>query len=113
MSTALQGIAVALFNKQKVGLDGFNNPIYEETKTIVENVLVSPLTQEEIIDTLNLTGRRAVYQLAIPKGDANDWEDKRVEFWGKSWKVIGIPIEGIEKLIPLKWNKKVKVERYA
>ena len=33
-----------------------------------------------------------------------------VEFFGRKWKVIGMPTEGIEGLIPLYWNKKVRVE---
>lgn len=107
----IKGQAVTLFNKTKIGVDSLNAPIYAETPITVDNVLISPLSDEEVLETINLTGRKAVYQLAIPKGDTNDWENKRVEFWGKSWKVIGIPTEGIEELIPLMWNKKVKVER--
>ena len=68
---------------------------------------------EEVLETLNLTGRKAVYQLGIPKGDGHDWEGKRVAFFDQSWRVIGIPLEGQEELIPLGWNKKVKVERYG
>ena len=62
---------------------------------------------------MNLHGKRAVYTLAIPKGDSNTWEDTTVEFWGSKWKTIGIPLEGIEENIPLNWNKKVLVERYG
>ena len=62
---------------------------------------------------MNLTGKKAVYTLAIPKGDTHDWEDKEVKFFGKRWRTFGIPLEGIEQLIPLDWNKKVMVERYG
>lgn len=37
---------------------------------------------------------------------------KEGKFFGADWKVIAIPTEGIEELIPLDWNKKVQVERY-
>jgi hypothetical protein len=97
----------------KTGTDPFGNPIYEETDIVVENVLVSPTSTDDIVNQLTLTGKKAVYTLAIPKGDTNDWEDKEVKFFGKRWRTFGFPIEGIEDLIPLDWNKKVMVERYG
>jgi len=97
----------------KTGTDPFGNPIYEETDIDVENVLVSPTSNDDIVNQLTLTGKKAVYTLAIPKGDTNDWEDKEVKFFGKRWRTFGFPIEGIEDLIPLDWNKKVMVERYG
>ena len=33
-------------------------------------------------------------------------------FMDKDWRIIDMPEEGIEWLIPLSWNKKVRVERY-
>lgn len=97
----------------KTGTDPFGKPIYEETDIDVENVLVSPTSTDDIVNQLTLTGKKAVYTLAIPKGDTNDWEDKEVKFFGKRWRTFGFPIEGIEDLIPLDWNKKVMVERYG
>lgn len=35
-----------------------------------------------------------------------------VEFFGRKWRTYGGVTEGIEELLPLAWNKKVKVERY-
>lgn len=109
----MRGITVTLFQRTQVGTDPFNRPIYMETQVDVENVLVSPAETggDELLDALNLTGRKAVYTLAIPKGDTHNWENARVDFFGESWRVIGIPTEGIEELIPLQWNRKVKVER--
>ncbi|WCZ54960.1 hypothetical protein [Latilactobacillus phage TMW 1.1365 P1] len=78
----------------------------------MDNVLVAPASADDITNQLNLTGRKAIYTLAIPKGDTHDWENKPVEFFGQRWKVFGIPLEGIDELIPLDWNKKVTVERY-
>jgi hypothetical protein len=65
------------------------------------------------LDTLNLTGKKAVYTIAIPKGDEHVWEDNKVEFFGETWKVIGLPQQGIEHNIPLEWNQKWMVERYG
>lgn len=108
----IKGITVTLINKKEVGKDPFGNPIVEDVEIEVDNVLVSPVSTEDIVNINELTGKKAVYTLAIPKGDENDWEDAEVIFFGKRWRTFGIPIEGIEHLIPLDWNKKVMVERY-
>jgi hypothetical protein len=66
-----------------------------------------------VVAELNLSGKRLAYTLAIPKGDSNVWIDRTVEFFGKKFRTIGEPTQGIDALIPLAWNKKVKVERYG
>ena len=79
----------------------------------VENVLVAPVNSNEVTSNTNLVGKKAVYTLALPKGDSHNWENSRVDFFGESWKTVGFPTGGIEELIPLGWNKKVTVERYG
>lgn len=106
----IKGITVTLYTVTQTGVDAFNRPVYAETAVPVENVLVAPLSDEEVLETLNLTGKKAKYQLGIPKGDAHDWENRKVRFFGEDFRVIGHPTEGIESMIPLGWNKKVKVE---
>lgn len=108
----LKGITVILINKAETGKDPFGAPIYSETETEVENVLVAPTQSDDVVNQLSLTGRKAVYTLAIPKGDENIWENAEVRFFGERWRVFGIPTQGIDELIPLDWNKKVMVERY-
>lgn len=108
----IKGITVTLITKQKTGVDPFDNPIYSEIETPVHNVLISPTTSDDIVNNLSLTGRKAVYTLAIPKSDNNNWENAKVLFFGDEWKTFGIPTQGIEEMIPLDWNKKVMVERY-
>lgn len=106
----LRGIQVMLHTQVQTGTDPFNRPIYQEAETVVDNVLVTPATETEITDTLNITGRKAVYTLGIPKGNTNDWTDKKVSFFGQTFRTIGSPVEGIEEMIPLDWNKKVRCE---
>ena len=113
MMARIKGITITLYEVVEAGKDGFNKTIYEETPVQVENVLIAPATGQDIVDATNLYGKRAVYTLAIPKGDTHVWEDRRVEFFGQSWRVFGCPTEGIEDNIPLYWNKKVMVERYG
>ena len=113
---AITGVTIQLLNKAQTGTDAFNRPIYEETPESVENVLVGQPSSEEIKSTLELTGKKAVYILAIPKGDAHKWENQRVvlpEPFAGTYQVIGFPTAGIEANIPLSWNKKVMVERYG
>lgn len=109
----LKGINITLHERTQTGTNPFGKPVYAETPVIVENVLVAPASDQEVLDTLTLTGRKAVYTMAIPKGDTHEWEDRKVEFFGQTWKTIGMPLEGIEAMIPLEWNKKVRVERYG
>lgn len=104
---------VVLYNKVDTGeRDKTNRPITTEKATVVSGVLIAPVSVEEVINTINLTGKKAVYQLAIPKGDSNDWENAKVRYKGKFYRTIGIPEEGMDENIPLMWNRKIKVERY-
>lgn len=109
----IHGIPITLIDKQVVSTDPFGSPVVKDVETLVDNVLVSPSTTEDITNQMSLTGKVAVYTLAIPKGDTHDWEDKEVEFFGQRFRTFGFATEGIEDLIPLSWNKKVMVERYG
>ena len=110
---SIKGITVTLISKRETGRDPFGEPIYEDVEIEVDNVLISPTTSDDIVNQMTLTGKKAVYTLAIPKGDTNNWEDQEVRFFGEKWRVFGIPLQGIDHLIPLDWNKKVMVERYG
>lgn len=112
MRLSIKGIPVKLSVKTQTGIDGFNRPIYETSQEVVKNVLVGEPSAEDVVNELNLSGKRIAYNLAIPKGDTHVWEDTEVEFFGRKFRTIGIPTEGIEENLPLSWNKKVKVERY-
>lgn len=109
---ALQGIDVQIVTRSRTGEDEFGSPIYEETEETVHNVLVAPLSSQELLETVNLYGKKAVYQIAIPKGDTHVWEDAVVKFFGKRWHVFTLSQKGIDDLIPLGWNDKYQVELY-
>lgn len=102
---------MTLYERTPAGVDEFNRQQYDEAPVTVENVLIGEPTTEERVSTLDITGRRVAYVLAIPKGDAHAWENCRVDFFGEHFRVIGMPTQGIEANIPLSWNKKVRVER--
>lgn len=108
----IKGITVTLYEKTQISTDAFGAPIYQEFPIIIEDVLVSPVAAAEVVSDVQLYGKRAAYELCIPKGDTHHWEDCRVEFFGHTWRVFGPPQEWIERMVPGRWNKKVKVERY-
>lgn len=111
--TQIKGIVVILIDKVEDGTDGFGKLLFKEKPIEIQNVLVSPTSTDDVTNELNLTGKKAIYDLAIPKGDTHDWINKKVQFFGKTWRTIGVPLEGIEDMIPLDWNKKVTVEYYG
>ena len=97
--TMIKGITVKLHEQVETGVDAFGVKTYEEVIVEVENVLVAPVSSSSLPDTINPDGKKAVYTLAVPKGDQHDWTS-------------GFPYEGIDDLIPLDWNMKVQVEAY-
>ena len=108
----MHGIPITLIDKQVASVDPFGSPVVKDVEITIDNVIVAPATTEDVTSQMSLTGKKISYTLGIPKGDTNDWENKEVRFFGKRWKTVGIPLEGIEDLIPLEWNRKVMVERY-
>ena len=76
----IEGMTIVLYEKKKIGEDEFHHPIYEEIPVEVENVLVVPASSTDVVEGLNLYGKKAVYTIAIPKGDEHKWEDVIVEF---------------------------------
>lgn len=110
MAMRIRGIRVCLFEKKMTGTDPLGNPVFEEEEVFVDNVLVAPTSFDEAAQVLDLTGKRAVYTLGIPKGDDHDREGNVVSFFGRRFRVFSPVVEGIEDLIPLDWNRKVMVE---
>lgn len=111
----MRGITVSLTVKTQAGTDAFNQPVYTETTESVDDVLVGEPSSEDITNTLSMYGAKVTYRLGIPKGDTHDWRDTIVTlpepFAGK-YHTVGVPTAGIEAMIPLRWNKKVLLERY-
>lgn len=113
MASLIQGITVLLYEPTQTGTDSFNHPVYTEQPVAVENVLVCPVGTDDLTDETQLYGKKAEYELCIPKGDTHDWQDKRVEFFGQMWRTFGLPLKWIKENVPLDWNMKIKVERYG
>lgn len=109
----IKGITVTLYERAQTGTDAFGAPVYTESPVTVENVLVTPMAETDVISDMQLYGKRSEYELSIPKGDTHVWEDRRVEFFGKSWRTFQFSREWIEANVPLRWNRKIRVERYG
>lgn len=108
----LKGITIQLFVRGEI-TDPFGAPEIADGHWIdVDNVLYGEPTTEDITNTLNLYGKRVSYVLAIPKGDTHKWTDTLVRLPDGVHRTIGFPTHGIDELMPLAWNMKVKVERY-
>ena len=108
----LHGTAVTLVQMVQTGVNDFNEPVYEEVRETVEDVLIGQPKTEAVFSALNLYGKKLAYTLGIPKGDAHDWTDVKVEFFGKTFRSFGLPVTGIQENIPLRWGKNVMVELY-
>ena len=111
----LHGITIQLLVKTQTGVDGFNRPVYEETSVDVDNVLVGQPAATEVLEVQNLTGKKIVYWLGIPKGDTHEWENAKIVLpapFAGVYRSISFSQTGIQDLIPLSWGKNIAVERY-
>lgn len=107
----IKGITVTLYERTQTGVDAFNNPVYEEVPVTVDGILVAPTADDAIVTDLQLYGKRSVYDLYIPKGDTHTWTDVKVSFFGETFRTFGSNQKWIDANVPLKWNRRVRVER--
>lgn len=111
----MRGLTVTLYERTQTGTDPFGAPIYTEVPVEVENVLVGEPTTDDITTSIDLFGKRIAYVLGIPKGDAHNWKDARIE-WTDAYgtthrcRSFGFPVTGIEAMVPTAWHMKVRCE---
>lgn len=108
----LHGMSVTLTQKTLSGYDEIGEPVYTPETVVVDDVIVSPSSavDKEVLDSLNLDGKKAVFTLGIPKGDTHAWEDAEVTVFGRTYRTYGPLIEGQEDLVPMRWHKKISLE---
>jgi len=112
----IEGISIILHKRVEGDVDPFNHPTVSYEDITIDDVLVGNPSTEDYTNILNMYGKRVAYTLAIPKGDTNDWVNALVtlpEPFPGVYRTIGEPIAGIEANIPLRWNKKILLERYG
>lgn len=74
----------------------------------VDNVLIG---EPSLVLAPFGAGHIPAYTLGIPKGDAHSWTDARLSFFGREFRSVGYPEEGIEANIPTPWHKRVRAEQ--
>ena len=109
----MKTITVQLAVKTQSGVDPFGAPIETEELVDVPGCLVGQPTSDDIVQTMEMYGKKIAYVIGVPKGDTNKWEDTDVVIWGERFHTIGFAETGIQENIPLYWGKNVKVERYG
>ena len=62
MASMIKGIPVTLYEKTVIGKDEFDRPLHQEIPVTIENVLVAPASTTEILNALNLTGKKSGIQ---------------------------------------------------
>ncbi len=115
---SIKGIPVTLYETTITGQDDFGRDIVEEKAVVIDNVVVGSLVgqqgSDDVVSETSLNGRHAAYNLALPADDSHEWENKCVEFYGRRWKVVGVPTKFIDGFMGQSWpwNKQVRVEAY-
>ena len=114
----MKGVTVTLYETTQTGVDAFGVPMYTETATTVDDVLIGEPTTEDITTSTALYQKVIRYMLGIPKGDTHDWMNKKVS-WTDAYgvthvvKTFGFPITGVEVNIPTRWHMKVRCEDFG
>lgn len=112
----LKGITIQLKVKTKTGENSFGEPVFTDGWEDVADVLVGQPTTEDMPTNGEPDGRRVDYVMAIPKGDTHVWTDAEVKLpepFAGTYRTVGFPVAGIDEMLPLRWNKKVKICRTA
>lgn len=109
----MKGMTVQLVVKTETGTDEFGRPIYSEELIDVDDVLVGQPSTTDLMDSIDVDGKRIDYVLGIPKGDTHNWVDTEVIFFGQRFRTVGYPQTGIQANIPLRWGSNVKVVHYG
>lgn len=109
----IKGMTVQLVVEEVTGQDPFGASIVSEEIVDVEDVLVGQPSTDDVLNAIQMYGKRIEYVLGIPKGDTHNWTDAIVIINGERYRTIGFPQTGIQENIPLRWGQNVRVERYG
>lgn len=110
----IHGVTVKLYTRSIITYDDLNAPVYDLTCTTVDNVLPGQPSSSDVIESVDLNGKRADLVLGIPKDDTHDWTDAVVEVWpGEFYETLGYPTTGVQDLIPLSWGRNIRAARYS
>lgn len=108
----IRGEDVLLKVIKVTGEDEFHEPVLEETWENISNVLIGSPSTDQIVNDLTLHGKKLLFVLGIPKGDAHNWKDAEVKIRGELYKTYGNPLTQTTENTPTPWNTQVKVAMY-
>ena len=109
----MKGTTIQLVVKTVESTDPFGAPVYKEELVDIPDVLVGSPSSDEVVNALQMYGKKIAFTLGIPKGDTHSWIDTDVVIWGERYRTIGYPTTGEQANIPLRWGQNVQVERYG
>lgn len=115
INSIVKGLSVILYEKTKVGEDDFGQDIYEEIPISIPNVFIQPVSDDAIVNNIEVAGTHNSYVLHIPKKDTHKWEDSKVYLpspYDVTVKTYSTGLIYREDLAPLDWNKQIKAEIY-
>ena len=101
----MHGVKVSLLQKVRTGANEFLAPVFSEIWVDVDDVLIGEPSGEDIVNDLNLYGKRLAYTLGIPKKDNHKWRDTKVKFWGYVFETYGLPTRGAISIGTFYWNR--------
>lgn len=105
----MNGETIVISKRTETGRDAFNNPVFTEEETPVDNVLVAPGAAADVIDAVRLEGVEVNYTLYFPKTFTGDLECEKVKVRGEWLDVIGHPDRYADEVCPTEWNMVVMV----
>jgi len=107
----LEGETVVVIQRAEVGRGAGNTPIYTTVEETVDNVLISPASTDDVIESNRPDGTELVWNLDFPKTFTGPLRGCRVRVRGEEFHVVGDPRPYLPTLTPGQWNRPVKVER--
>ncbi|QJC22010.1 hypothetical protein [Arcanobacterium buesumense] len=105
----IHGTQVTVLSKTKTGVDDMNMPVFEETQTVVDDVLVGPVSTDDTPGGMRRAGDRTEIALYFPKTFTASLRGCDVEFMGKIWRVQGDPQPYMVENMPTRWNLRATV----
>ena len=107
----LAGESVVVITRTETGRDRGNSPIWSESETVVDDVLVEPRDGGDVVESNRPDGTEVAYLLHFPKTHTASLRGCRVRVRGRELHVVGDPDGYQPELTPGPWNRQVRVGR--
>lgn len=85
------------------GFDSYGEPIWEESRRVVDDVLVAPAGTDDLTGSTRTYGDKTVIDLYFPKTFSGDLRGADVVVRGQVFRVEGDPFMHTPANIPTRW----------